>query len=59
MKKIVIIFVIVLYLFLGVGLLIAKQDNKDIITFVAIKVCGAAFTIISFYIMYTFKELVK
>lgn len=59
MKKIIVIFIIILYLSLGVGLLITKQNNTDIIIFVAMKICGVAFIAISFYVMYTFKKLVE
>ena len=59
MKKIAIITVIILYLFIGIGLLAAKQIDMNIIIFVAIKICGVAFIGIAFYVMYTFEELVE
>lgn len=57
--KIIVIVMFVVYLFIGVGLLIVKQNGTDTIVFVAIKICGIAFIAISLYVMYTFKELVE
>ena len=57
--KIIVIAMIVIYLTVGVGLLIVKQNDTNIIIFVAMKGCGVAFTAISIYVMYTFRTLVE